>query len=289
MKGKIHDLSGSIDEVYDLIDTNQIILHFFYLGTAKLDDHGNPLNFVPPTVLDDATFTVDKIFIKAHILRATLKCVNMEEAIESSEEVKELLELAKANPTHDRLCIVAEESQSLERRNMMLQASRHLVQSVEVSYPGVAGMQSVQILLENGKRQITIQDKNGWFLNIYADDKQSTSVPLSAVNQIQIRLANVPWHRKVSPAEFTCLLTPQGLLVLYVNSIMVIFDFDESLYDVDVANVPGGFRGAVMAVLGGQQGPPQLDSFTLRLSAVHVQLDEIQHTLNALGVESGEE
>lgn len=290
MQGTIRNIAGSMDDVYDMIDTNEIMVHYMLLGGR--DRNGNRVprtgHFGIPPILDDATFSVDKILIEKHILQPALECINAKLDYKSSLKLKDLINLAKSNPTHNSLGKVAVESQSLELRNAMLKASQDLVRWVDVSYPGAE--HSLRVLLELGCRTSRVGEHT-WSLRV--EPCAESTIPLSSITKMQFHLAtSVPWSRRaVSTMELEPFFTGDWFLIVkYSPAITGIFCFDESLNRSVLDSNPGGVVDYIQSVLYEYTGngimPTQAVEMTMRLVQIHLRLDSIQHILDALGVDT---
>lgn len=283
--GLLSNFSGSLEDVQKMIDWNQVTSHIMHIGMVAVAQDGtrSPPNLNAGLIpaLDGAMFSLDKIEISKHVIQAALECVNGKD-VEPSENVDELLTLAKANPSHKGLCKVSKESMSLESRTAMLQASRDLFQSVEISYPGGS---SVHLKLEDGTVLLrsSIDGKPLSFVDFETSPskQRECTIPVSSIDQLQFKLANMPFSRGYS-GHYSPRFTPDGMTAIgfgqnVFGQIVAIFVFDESLDGLELESIPDGGLAQYVSDL------------TMRLVGVGIGLHTIQHHLDVLGVDVGVE
>jgi len=113
---------------------------------------------------------------------------------------------------------------------------------------------------------------------------------------LRISLANIPWSRPTSS-----LIVPQAqstadpiLIIKYSPEISAIFFFDDSIENFDFLEIGGLVQYIEESLIGGttgrnvegQEQPEGEPALTMQLVCLEVDLNQIQHHLDLLGIDT---
>lgn len=289
--GSLQSFAGTSEDLQYMIDTNQFGTYMMYLGMGV--DVASPIVRLcsHEGSLDGAIFSLKTVKIYKGAVQSILDLEDSWLSLEDDGE-DELDKLAKTAWGHNKtLSSVADERKSLEICNIILKAQRHLLQSVEASYPG----HILHFNLEDGRLGDT--EVPGWLIQ---PTEAPVTIPLSSISHLGFRLSHHHWGRKgFSSYGFTDNFG--AMTVVYSQEIVAIFNFDESIMCMDLDNLPSGLNliqyiGHILNTAGNSGAQTIVDGvpvpvdegpqLTMRFRGLHIRLDVIQYRLNVLGIDS---
>jgi hypothetical protein len=217
----------------------------------------------------------------------------------NDESVKELKKLSETFADDPRLQNILEQQLALLTENILFKASRDVVRSVQVSFPGGIAHGN----LDQGRRILPANERHnytGWVVPV---PNHQGKIPLFDVWEMQISLSGFPlgeWEGFVNSAQ----LTQDARLVRlsYNRHVEAYFAFDKSWADIDLDTVLGGrnavewlrsqLAGGLRARLAGEiSSIPNYDGpeLFMKLVCLTFPLSMVKRSLRALGISYADE
>lgn len=307
--GKIIDYEGSLDDVQKLIDGHY--RYFFnMMGMFEIATGLPALNSSRVSggnVLENSTFVLETICVAKHIVQPILDIeIRGDGGKETDLTLEELNNAAHASPHHIAVTEATKAYESAKKENVTLQLARDISQSLN-GYAAAAaqvGNPQFQFKLEDGTVSRMPHCRDGNFAPSWRLDPttlEPETVLLSSLANFQVTIAGVPICKRnslVNHRPIPMLEGNMGFSLKYSGEweVEALFMFDDTsepfiaegdgqdfFRRVEYTLVPEDNNNITM---NGHNGTvTRLTGVTVRLVAIHVQLDRISSRLKELGIE----
>lgn len=276
--GILTDFSGTLDDFQKIIDWNQFAVHNMSLGMTSFET-GRPSRFrfeKANATLEGAKFTPTKLEILKNVLEPAISCCEEAYNDTESDQIKEIQVLAEANSNHEQLRVVAEEFKTLVSRNAMLKSCRNLIDSIVIEIPEGS---SIRFSLENGEKCSSLDGTllPEWRCEPLGD---SCSIPLSAIADLQIKLAGMPSYSDAFHVAFT---QDPVMIVSFRNGLSAIFGFDHSISLSEMEELGANFLNYIHSAV--MQPSDRERAWTMRLLCLQFPMGHVETHLELLGVD----
>jgi hypothetical protein len=282
--GSLENFAGTIQDMKQMIKDNRLML--MHLWEPVRDVYRDPTT-------DGAVFRITKVKLAKTAVQTILDQEKIAaDTAANDESVKELKKLSETFADDARLQNVLEQQTALLTENILFKASRDVVRSVQVSFPGGLAHGN----LDQGRRvpsSIELHNHPGWVVHVPNDQGK---ISVLDICNMQISLSGFPLENMSRGYALSAQLTPDGRLVRlpYNSYVAAYFTFDKGWDDIELDTILGE-RHVVdwlrEQLAGVNSSIPDYDGpeLFMKLICLTLPLPMVYRSLRALGINYDDE